>query len=544
MKSARIVAVLLIVLLVLGSASPGFASAYDAKPRIVVILVIDQLRADMLERFYNGFGPSGFRVLLDRGAWYPNCHYEYANTETAPGHATIGTGTYTLGHGIMANEWFDPARGRVVTSVEDEATTNLGATVAGSSASPRKLLTSALGDELKLATGGRARVFGIALKDRAAILPVGHSANAAYWVDTASGAWITSSYYMQQAPAWVVSFNQAGNTARYLNREWKDAAGKLLLSTAPDTGKGKPAPFYNVVGPTPFANDYTFDFARALIENEQLGSGPVTDLLSVSLSSHDILGHRFGPDSVEEREMMTALDRQLSAFFVYLNERFGAGNFVVALTADHGVAPLPEYAGKLRIPARNFNGRELQQLINTEISSRLAKPGPANAKPEIVPYILRSDYPRFFLNAEAFTKAGVKESDAESMVGEALVRNGALGFATRVQLAAGNIPNYVFAEKLRNSYSPLPSWFVFAFSKPFLIAYNSGTGHGMPFSYDSHVPLAFYGPQFKPGVYRQPAEPTDLVVTLSSLLGINKPASAVGRVRWESMVTPSAAPAN
>lgn len=537
MRSFRFTAIVLVCLLVLGSACSSFASAYDAQPRVVVVLVVDQLRADMLERYKRDFGPAGFRLLLDRGAWYTNCYYNYANTETAPGHATIGTGSYTLGHGIIGNEWYDPRRARFVSSVEDDDTIILGAPVAGFSASPRNLLTDTLGDELKLATSGQARVFGVALKDRAAVLPVGYSANAAYWIDSATGAWITSSYYMQQAPAWVVAFNQSPAAAGYLNREWKDSSGKTLLSTAPVSSDGKRVSFYNAVGPTPFANDYTFDFVRALIEEEKVGSGPVTDLLSVSLSAHDILGHRFGPDSPEERAMMLAMDRQLADFFAYLTERFGAANFTIALTADHGVAPLPDYALKLRIPAFNFESRELARQINTELSSKIAPRGFQPAKPVGVPYVLRIDLPRAFLNAEAFTKAGVREEDAERMVGEALLRLGLREFVTRTQLATGHIPASVFAGQWRNSYSPLPSWYVLALVKPFVIGSSSGTGHGLPYSYDAHVPLAFYGTHFKPGVYRQPAQPVDLAVTLSSLLGTNKPASSVGRVLFESMET-------
>lgn len=543
-RNSKLAALLLVFVLLAGAFSPSFASAYNAQPKLIVILVIDQLRADMLERFHDRLRPDGFRVLLDHGAWYTNCYYDYANTETAPGHATIGAGTYTLGHGIMANEWFDPRRGRRVSSVEDDATTNLGAPVAGISASPRNLLTDTIGDELKLATGGQARVFGVSLKDRAAILPVGFSANAAYWIDHESGAWITSSYYMTEAPAWVVAFNQSGNAAKYLNREWKDAEGRTLLSTAPAKSAGaKPDSYYNLVGPTPFANDYTYDFVRALIENEQLGSGPATDLLSISISSHDILGHKFGPDSIQEREMDLAMDRQLADFLAYLNQRLGPGNYVVALTADHGIAPLPDFAQKLRIPAFNFIGGDMGRQLNANIAAQLAASRPAAKQPtagakSAPQYILEFAYPKAFLNAEAFAQAKLNEEQAERMVGDALVRLGLPGYVTKSDLAAGHVPNTVFARQLRNSYSPLPGWYVFGLTKPFVLASASGTSHGMPFAYDAHVPLAFYGPGFKPGVYRQPAQPTDLAVTLSSLLGINKPASATGRVLVESLQTP------
>lgn len=526
--SRRAVFLLLVVACICTS---GFGSVYNGQPKVVVVIVVDQFRADMLERFHDQLAPQGFRTLLDQGAWYRNCYYRYANTETAPGHATLGTGTYTLGHGIMANEWFDPVRGRVVSSVEDDNTSVLGANVQGASSSPRNLQTDTIGDELKLATGGQSRVFAIALKDRAAILPVGFSANGAYWIDRASGAWITSSYYMKEAPAWVVAFNKAGSAAKYLNREWKAADGALLRSTKPlNDDQGKPAAYYDLVGPTPYANDYTFDFARALIENEKIGTGPATDLLVISISSHDILGHKAGPDSVEEREMVLALDRQIGGFLDYLKGRIGLQNVLLALTADHGVAPMPDYATRLRIPAYNFNGKDYGPQLNGMLSAKLGKEAG---------YVVSFDYPKAFLSEPAFSAVKMNEADAERMVGEMMKQLGIRGYVTKSQLAAGEVPNTIFAEQLRNSYSPLPTWYVFGFQSPFLLGYPSGTGHGSPFSYDAHVPLVFYGPAFKAGVYDQPVEPIDLAVTFSEVLGVNKPASATGHVRWEALAKPS-----
>jgi len=528
-KSIRSLAVLMLFVALAVSA---LASAYNAKPKLVVVIVIDQFRGDMLERHYDELSPNGFRTLLDHGAWFKNCYYNYANTETGPGHATIGTGSYTLGHGIMANQWYDPARGRFVTSVQDDNAKVLGADVAGPSASPHNLQTDTIGDELKLATGGRAKVFGISLKDRAAVLPVGYSANAAYWIDYQSGAWITSTYYMTDAPAWVTAFNEAGSRAKYLGREWKASDGKVLRSTAQEDGK--PKPFFELVGPTPFANDYTIDFARALIENEKLGQGPVTDLLSISFSSNDILGHKVGPDSVEEREMVLSLDRQIGGFLQYLKAKFGADNLIVALTADHGVAPLPDYAKKLRIPASNLNIRDYAPQLNEMLASKLGKEGK---------YVVSFDYPKAFLNPNAFAAAGVGEAEAERTVGDMMMQFGIRGYVTKSQLAANEVPDTVFSQQLRNSYSPLPSWYVFGFASPFVIASTSGTSHGQPYSYDAHVPLVLYGNPFKAGSYYQHAEPVDLAVTLSAVLGINKPASAVGRPLWEAISVEQPKPA-
>jgi predicted AlkP superfamily pyrophosphatase or phosphodiesterase len=527
--SGRKLAVLLLIVACICTSALG--SAYNGQPKVVVVIVVDQLRADMLERFHDQLAPQGFRTFLDHGAWYKNCYFHYANTETAPGHATLGTGAYTLGHGIMANEWFDPVRGRVVTSVEDDSTSALGADLHGTSASPRNLQTDTIGDELKLATGGQSRVFGLALKDRAAILPVGFSADAAYWIDHTSGAWITSSYYMKEAPSWVIAFNKNGDAAKYLNQDWKASNGALLRSTKLfNDRQGKPAAYYDLVGPTPFANDYTLDFARALIENEKVGTGPSTDLLVISFSSHDILGHKAGPDSVQEREMVLALDRQIGGFIDYLKDRFGLQNVLLTLTADHGVAPMPDYASRLRIPAYNLNSKDYLLQLNSILSAKLGRQAE---------YVVSFDYPKAFLSEPAFTAIKMNEADAERFVGEMMKKLGIRGYVTKSQLAAGDIPNNAFAEQFRNSYSPLATWYVFGYQSPFLIGSGSGTGHGSPYSYDAHVPLVFYGSAFKPGIYDQPAEPIDLAVTLSEVLGVNKPASASGHVRWESLAKPS-----
>src|SRR6516164_4583048 len=247
-------------------------SAYNGHPKLIVIIVIDQFRGDYLERYHDRFGDAGFRILMDRGAYFPNCNYNYANTRTAPGHATLFTGAYSNGHGIADNEWWDPKKKKMVTSVEDDATKFVGAE--GNGASPHNLLADTLGDELKLATQGKSRVFGISLKDRAAILPVGFSGDAAYWIEPKTGAWITSTYYRSDLPKWVQEFN-ASRPTKYWDRDWKDAQGTLLASTAHRKGRdGADAGFYEVVGSTTFANEYEFEFARELVVYENIGRGP------------------------------------------------------------------------------------------------------------------------------------------------------------------------------------------------------------------------------------------------------------------------------
>ena len=519
-SSYRVVVALLFLLV--ASANCALASAYNARPKLVVVIVIDQFRGDYLERYHDQFGEGGFRLLTDKGAYFTNCNYDYANTRTAPGHASLFTGTYTSGHGIISNEWWDPQKKHEVTSVEDDGTKLVGTTDSGPGASPHNLLSTTLGDELKLATQGKARVFAVSLKDRAAVLPGGFAANGAYWIDKNTGAWITSSYYTNQLPEWVQKFNGAMRADKYLNREWKDEAGNMLGNTSPSSSKG----YYEVVGATPFANDYELEFGRELVVHEHLGNGPATDLLSISLSANDILGHRFGPDSPQMRGMALALDRQLADFFEFLGKQLGLANVWIALSADHGVSAVPAFAVKLHIPAAGLDGHKFRDRLNETLSNRYGK------KAE---YIRSFDYPSAWLDDTAFASAKVNEEEAENMVGKAMEEGGMRGFYTRAQLERGQVPNSELGRKFLHSYSPLGGWYVLGVPPEYTVGSLSGTDHASPYSYDTHVPLAFYGLAFQPGVYRDRAEPIDMAVTLASLLGINAPSSASGRVLTEAL---------
>ncbi|MGB8013882.1 MAG: alkaline phosphatase family protein [Terriglobales bacterium] len=517
----------------------AFASAYNARPKLVVVIVIDQFRADYLERYRDQFAEGGFRLFLDHGAYFTDCNYDYANTRTAPGHATLFTGAYTSGHGIVANEWWDPQRKKRVTSVEDDTTKLVGVSREAPGASPHNLMSDTLGDELKLATGGKARVFAVSLKDRAAVLPAGFAGDAAYWIDPKSGDWITSTYYRADLPEWVRDFNarrpSEGRAEKYWNREWrdkdKDNEGKLLGSTAPRNAKdGTPAGFYEVVGSTPFANDYQMDFAKELVLYEKLGAGPATDLLVISLSANDILGHQVGPDSPQMRSMALELDHQLADFFDFLRHQIGMANVWVALSADHGIAPLPDFAKTLRLPAANLDTKALREQINSLLAKKYAKKAD---------YVLDVDYPLAWLNEEAFAgTAARRESDAEADTGEAMKHAGLTGYFTKSQLARGETPPTETGRRYAHSYSPEAGWYVMGIPSLFHVGSAKGTDHATPFTYDTHVPLAFYGLAFQPGTYRTHAEPVDLAVTLASLLGINAPAAATGRVLTEALSPP------
>ena len=513
----------------------GASSAYNAHPKLVVIIVIDQFRGDYLERYHDQFVDGGFRTFTDRGAWFTNCNYDYANTRTAPGHATLLTGTYTLGHGIGANEWWDPQKKRMVTSVQDDNTRLVGIPGDLIGSSPHNLLADTLGDELKLATQGKARVFGVSLKDRAAVLPSGFAGNAAFWIDAKSGAWVTSTYYRADLPAWAREFNASDRAKKYWNQEWKDTDGQVLRSTAPrKAADGTAAGFYEVVGSTPFANDYELEFARELVLYEKLGAGDATDLLIVSLSANDILGHQLGPDTREMKAMALSLDRQLAEFFNFLGHQVGLANIWMALSADHGVSTLPSFAQSLRMPGANLNSVKLLDQINASAAAKLG----LAAKTQLVKQM---DYPLAFLDQTAFPPR-MKEEDAEHAVGEAMVQAGLRGYYTRSQLARGDVPPTAMGRKYVHSYTPYGGWYLFGVPPPFTVGSTAGTDHASPYSYDTHVPLAFYGIPFQPGVYRTDAEPIDLAATFASLLGINAPTAATGRVLTEALATGRRAP--
>ncbi len=548
----RLVAACLGVLVALAPALPAGAQAYSARPRLVVLIVIDQFRSDYLQRYRSELSPRGFRLLLDDGAWFPDCYYNYANTMTAPGHSTLGTGAYTDGHGIQANEFWDASRSLThkVTSVEDERYRLVGipadsTTPAMPGASPLNLRATTVGDELRLATQGRSKVIGISLKDRAAILPAGQAANAAYWVDQQTGAFLTSTYYRNALPEWVSRFNSG-------------PARQQAAQAAHWNGKGK---FFNQVGITPAGNQYELQFAEAAIVGEKLGQSPTTDMLTVSLSPNDIMGHHYGPDSEQEHQMVLGLDHDLSGFFAWLDQHVGLGNVWIALSADHGVAPVPAQAAALGIHAATVDMKALTASVNASLNARFT-PG------KQVAYLMPGeDLPYFQLDPRVFAAggpaAGVTEQAAEEALAAALrtgidAQNAAVahqqaedgklppmlqvvGTYTKQQLAGGDLPHTPFGTELAHSYTDRGLWYTMlvlgGYQMEDLSGWGSKTGttHFSPWSYDRHVPLAFYGSAFRPGTYRGRVEPVDLAATLASLLGINQPSAAIGHVLTQAI---------
>ena len=507
--------------LLLPVAPAASADAYHAKPKLVVILVIDQFRGDYLERYRDVIKtPNGFNLFLQRGAYFSACYYDYANTKTAPGHATIGTGAYTDGHGIGGNEWWDLSRNtdRVITSVEDERYRMVGTfddlprllpppapapNDPRIGASPINLRATTIGDEVRLATQGQAKLFGVSLKDRAAILPAGQTANGAFWIDNATGRFVTSTYYMDKLPEWATKFNK----------------GSRIAQAVKEAGLEDTTQFYSLVGRTPAANSYELDFARVLIEGEQMGQHDVTDVLTVSLSANDIVGHQMGPDSDSQREMVIGLDRDLDSFFTYLDKKVGLANVMIALTADHGVAPIPSEAAKLGVAAARLDLDALTTELDATLNARFS-PGK-----NLQYFMPTQELPYLALNADTFGK--VPEKEAEQAVVDAMPaairklgapplppNNNDTLEATRkyqesrvdadpslyftrskVDLADGKVPDTEFGRRIAHSYTDHGGWYVMIVPTAYQMEYLNGiqTTHFSPWSYDRHVPLGFFG---------------------------------------------------
>jgi hypothetical protein len=517
------------------------ADAYDAKPKLVVILVFDQFRGDYLDRYRADFkAKNGWNLFLKQGAHFTDCYYDYANLVTAAGHSTIGTGAYTDGHGIPLNEWYETGPDgnlRQVSSVADDRYRLVGAPAGTedlTGASAHKEMATTLGDELVLATGGRARVYGISMKDRAAILTSGHATKGAFWIDHDTGQWETSTYWMTQLPAWAAEFNASGR-AEQARKESGIPQGS----------------FYEEVGRSAASVSYQLDFAKALISGEKLGQNPagVTDMITISISSTDINGHATGPDDPSQKALIVQSDVLLDEFFNFLDKTIGLKNVMVAMTGDHGVAINQTSADAMGMPALDFSPTEFTKPLETMLEAKY----PLKTKG---PYVLQMDNPYLLLNQRAFEAAGVSEEEAENTA-KAMVQQIFAGFVhagngtakmrqkepatvthiyTIKQMRDGDLPKTQYGRLVAHSYSPYVGWALHVNFGPYQFPWKgSGTTHFSANSYDRHVPLDFFGAAFVPGTYHGVVAPADIASTFASLLRINRPSAAVGRVLTEAM---------
>lgn len=508
----------LVAILALAAASlPAFSQARQpaSKPKLVVAIIVDQFRYDYMTRFDASYH-DGFRKLQDSGAYFTAAQEAHFPTVTAVGHAAFLTGSIPAIDGIIGNEWFDRESGKTVTSVSDDKTMLLGATGTGSS--PRRLIVTTLGDEMKATGPADTEVIGISLKDRAAILPAGHAANAAYWFDQGSGHFVTSTYYMQQLPTWVQAFNSGGAADKYVSTKWTPPGSAAPFLVLPSI-LGKP--YYEAMIATPYGNDLLEAFAEDALKEEHLGRHSATDVLTVSFSSNDLLGHRVGPDAPEVRDMCIQTDRVFGKLFRALDAHVGAGNYVVVFTSDHGVAPKPEELTKRGMPAGRFAPGGVYKTIEEALTGKYGPGRWIVGNAELAPY----------LDHDLLREKRVPLAEAEDIAAEAVRK---LPFIFRVYTAAqlehDNQPGDPIGLLVERGYYRGRSPDLFIVQKPYWLASTQGTSHGTPFSYDTHVPLIFWGPGIRPGRYDETVRTADIAPTLAALLGVNTPSGSVGRI--------------
>lgn len=525
------------------------AGEKPAQPKLMVVLVVDGLPQEQVVRYREQFAANGgFRRLLDKGAWFSNAHQAHGVTLTAVGHTAILTGAYPYQHGIIANEWTDRKTLEQMYCTQDNAHSYIGEeTKAGAGTSPANLKVSTVGDELKYATGNQAKVITVSGKDRGAILLAG-KAGTAYMYMSKSGHFASSTYYMQSHPAWVQQYHQGNPQDRFYGQEWKPLlADKAYINDASDdlvahpkerfpyqyvSKSGKPdAEYYNKLLTGPFVDEMTLDFARAAIEGENLGKNPagVTDVLGVSLSSHDYVNHAYGPESRMSHDHLQRLDRLLGNFFSYLDKRVGLDNTIVVLTADHGFPNVPEFSQSIKREAQRINSKDMMAALNKALNAKFGSEQLAE----------KWSSPTILLNTKLIAEKNLKQSEIEAAAAEFLLGySGIANVYTRHQLEQGMVPDTRQAKLIQRAWNRQLSGDLLLVTQPYTyFSYGAkGTSHGSPYSYDTNVPLMIMGkPWFRAGNYSQYAEVVDIAPTLSHLLRIRPPSGAEGRVLSEIM---------
>ncbi len=510
------------------------------RPKIVVGLVIDQMRWDYLYRFKELYGANGFKRLLSQGHSFENTLIPYTPTYTGAGHACIYTGSVPAVNGIMGNNWFDKRTKANVYCTDDSTVATVGSVSRAGKMSPENLWATTIGDELRLSNNFQSKVIGISLKDRGAILPAGHSANAAYWYDESVGKFITSSFYMKELPKWVNEFNNKDEPTRWMSKDWNTffATDKYVQGaednnphessiygeTSPSFPHKLPALVknkYSAFKYTPFSTTFSFDFAKSAIENERLGSGPATDLLALSISTTDYIGHNFGPNSLEVEDTYYRLDQDIAGFLQYLDTRFGKGSYLVFLTADHGVAHIPGWLKEHKLPGGNFDDYAMMKQVNSSLALQF---GMDNIIQNAQNYQFYLDIPGIEKNGkdlQAITRSVIRMLKEMPFVINAFETD---------KLEAATLPQPQ-KNMMVNGYNPKRSGDIMFTVKPaWFDGGTKGTTHGLWNPYDAHIPNLWYGWGIKPGKTYRETYMTDIAPTLAALLGIQAPNGNVGKV--------------
>jgi predicted AlkP superfamily pyrophosphatase or phosphodiesterase len=517
----------------------------DSKPKLIVGIVVDQMRYDYLTRFEAKFGEGGFKRMIREGFNCKNNHFNYIPTKTAAGHASIYTGTTPRYHGIIGNSWFDKTINESVYCVRDNSYESVGTASTDGQMSPHRMTTTTFSDENRLFTQMQGKTIGISIKDRGAVLPAGHSANAAYWFrGKDEGAWISSTFYMNALPKWVNDFNASNISSDYL-KEWntlypietytesgndlnnfEDGFKSKTTATFPYDLKvlSKDNGGYDILKSTPYGNSLTTDFAIAAIEGEQLGKDNHIDVLTVSFSSTDYVGHNFGVNAKETHDTYLRLDKDLERFFNYLDSYVGEGEYTVFLTADHGAPYVPAFLNSHRIPGGLLDFNTLKADLNELLLSKF----------NTNDLVLKISNEQVFLNHEAITSNNIELADVENTIINKLLDYEMVNKAFK----GGIVNNSAFQDGvellLKNGYNQKRSGDIVIVMESSVFSdgpwNKKGTDHGSGYVYDTHVPLLFFGAGIKQGETYKKTVITDIAPTISALLGISFPNGTTGNV--------------
>jgi predicted AlkP superfamily pyrophosphatase or phosphodiesterase len=520
----------------------SIAQTQLGKPKLVVGIVIDQMRYDNLYRYWHNYSERGFKKLVNQGFSFENTYYNYVPTYTGPGHASIYSGTTPKMHGIVANDWYDMKQKRTVYCAEDTEVQTVGSNTQAGKMSPKNLLTPNLCDHLKFSTNFRSKVIGIALKDRSAILPAGHSADAAYWFDRKEGVFITSTYYRKELPQWLIQFNNKRIPDSLMNLTWnlmlpiekyhqssKDEnafEGKLPEETSTSFPhklfphkKGK----YETIIYTPFGNELTTMLAIATIEGEKLGKNPygVTDMLCISYSSTDYVGHVFGPNSLETEDTYIRMDKTLGDLIDYLEKYIGKENFILFLTADHGVAPIPDFVNQYRFSAGHFDYLNYEKSLRAFLTEKYQED-----------FVLTYLNQNVYLDEAKILAKGLSVAEVEKQIVlwslnfpnvHTAINKHSLLFQEFSEFPLNYVQKGFYPQRSGNVILVYkPNYFDDEYGK-------TGTTHGACYTYDSQVPLLFFGAGIPKGHSNEEAFITDIAPTIATLLKINRPASSIGK---------------
>jgi predicted AlkP superfamily pyrophosphatase or phosphodiesterase len=518
-----------------------------ARPKLVVGIVVDQMRYDYLYRYYDKYKEGGLKRLMNEGFNCRNNHYHYAITVTAAGHSAVYTGALPAVNGIVGNDWYDSNTAKNVYCTDDSTAATVGSSnVTVGKMSPRNLLTSTVTDQLRIATNFRSKTIGVAIKDRASILPAGHAASGAYWFDSKTGNFVTSTYYMDALPNWVTAYNNKKMPAEYAKRGWNTLLPiDQYTQSSPDdvtwegtiSGEKKPVFPHDIIGTsgdaytvlttTPWGNTLTKDMAIAAIKGENLGKGTDTDFLAVSFSTPDRIGHAFGPNSVEQEDNYLKLDMEFADFFNFLDGWAGKGNYTVFLTADHGAMDVPAFWQEHNLPAGVMNSTTLTRTVVKSLNDAFGDGE----------YVLAFENYQIYLNKTLLSEKKKTVEDAYQVLRKALLPMKGVADVINLQ-DIGRAPlNTYQLELFKNNINAKRSGDLQLIVQPgwFAASYGTGTDHGTPYNYDTHVPFLLYGWGVNKGETLRRTTIADIAPTISALLHILPPSGNVGNPVEEAL---------